>query len=203
MLPIVGAAMALAEFVPGIVGWIKGDKAQERAEKIVSVAKAVAGVDDPDQAVAAIKADPALAVQFQQRMAEIELEFYREDTKRLASVNETMRAELAAEDKFRGRWRPYWGYVTGTAFGLQILGMLFLGGWAVIAKPEKAVDIINAVAALATALTTTWGIALAVLGVAVWKRSTDKKTSAEAGSQAGNLEGLLDSVLARARGERP
>jgi len=91
--------------------------------------------------------------------------------------------------KGRRRWRPYWGFVSGTAFGIQIFGLMFIMGWAVIAKPEEAAVIIERLAGLASSLMTTWALALAVLGVAVWKRSEDKK------AQAGlNPKGIIEAL---------
>jgi len=59
----------------------------------------------------------------------------------------------------------------------------------VIEKPEEAAVIIERLAGLASSLMTTWALALAVLGVAVWKRSEDKQT------QAGlNPKGLIESL---------
>ena len=59
-------AMALAQFAPMIAGWLGGSKAEDVASKVVDVAKAVTGQSAPDAALAAIQADPALSLQFQQ-----------------------------------------------------------------------------------------------------------------------------------------
>ncbi|HDR8859871.1 TPA: hypothetical protein QDA74_001643 [Burkholderia territorii] len=66
MLPI---ALALAELAgnlaPTIAGWRGGPKAQDVATKVVDVAKTVTGQPTGDAALAAIQADPQLAMQFQ------------------------------------------------------------------------------------------------------------------------------------------
>ena len=68
----ISLAMALAPFAPKIIKWVSGsDKAGEVAQKVVEVAEAVTG-ESGQQAVTALKADPALVVQFRQRLAEIE-----------------------------------------------------------------------------------------------------------------------------------
>jgi hypothetical protein len=57
-------AMGLAQFVPGIIKWVSGsDKAAEAASTIVGIAEAVTGKQGSD-ALDAIKADPALVLQF-------------------------------------------------------------------------------------------------------------------------------------------
>lgn len=60
-------AMGLAQFAPGIIKWITGsDKAAEAAGKVVDIAKVVTGKPDGDAALVALKADPALVIQFRQ-----------------------------------------------------------------------------------------------------------------------------------------
>jgi hypothetical protein len=62
-------AMGLSQFVPGIIKWISGsDKAADAASKIVNIAEVVTGKQGPD-ALDAIKADPALVLQFRQAVA--------------------------------------------------------------------------------------------------------------------------------------
>jgi hypothetical protein len=66
-------ALTLAPLVPNVVKWITGsDKSAAVAEKVVDVAKAVTGQADAPAAVAALQADPALALQFQQAIAGME-----------------------------------------------------------------------------------------------------------------------------------
>jgi hypothetical protein len=65
MLPLVSIGMALANFVPGLIGAFGGKKAEDVAEKVVSIAKVITGKEDPNDALSAIKADPSLAYEFQ------------------------------------------------------------------------------------------------------------------------------------------
>ncbi len=65
-ITVVGLAMKLAKFAPGIVRVITGStKAEEVAHQVVGIAKAVTGVDSGEAAVAAIEADPAKMLDFQ------------------------------------------------------------------------------------------------------------------------------------------
>ncbi|QOR55713.1 MAG: hypothetical protein YHS30scaffold667_9 [Phage 65_10] len=60
-------AMGLAQFAPQLVKWITGsDNAAAGAQKVVDIAGAVTGKGDPTEALAAIRADSALQIQFQQ-----------------------------------------------------------------------------------------------------------------------------------------
>lgn len=60
-------ALTLAQFAPAIVKWVTGnDKAAEAAGKVVEIAQQVTGAPSGDQALEAIRTDPALAIQFKQ-----------------------------------------------------------------------------------------------------------------------------------------
>lgn len=68
--------MGLAQFAPSLIKWATGsDKAEQIADKALSVAKAVTGTQDLDSAVKALKADSSLAIQFQQQILQQETEF--------------------------------------------------------------------------------------------------------------------------------
>ena len=77
--PIIAAATALAELAPGLFKWLKPDprsgtknKTYEIATKVVDVARKVSGTEDNQSAIAALKHDPELLIQFQQNMADLE-----------------------------------------------------------------------------------------------------------------------------------
>lgn len=199
MAPLIPVAISLAaKFLPSIIGMFKGDKAEQRAEEVVNIAKVITGQDTPEEIIKILENDAALASQFKDKLIDFQTTIYQEDTKRLESVNQTMRAELANGEKvdnfyqfflafWKGGWRPYWGFMSGTAFGVQIFGFMAVIGYSLYkvfnhtgeAKLtlNDVVLIINALATLAGALMATWALALAVLGVAVWKRSDDKKVA--------------------------
>ncbi|MGE4297023.1 MAG: 3TM-type holin [Desulfovibrionaceae bacterium] len=197
MLPFLALA---ANLVPSIVG-LFSIKGEEATKKVASAVCAVAGVDDPNEAATRIQANPALQAQLKADLERIELEFYREDTERLRIVNETMRAEGASGDPWQRRWRPWFGFVAGGAFGVQIFGLMFVGGWAVVAKPEQAPAIINSLGLLAGSLGTTWAVALAVLGVQVMGR-TKEKTAAAGGQIGGGIAGAVQGLAAMFGGKK-
>jgi len=68
-------AMGLAQFAPQIIRWISGsEKAEQAAEQVVQIAQAVTGAPDGTAAFQAMKADPALVLQFRQTIAAQEAE---------------------------------------------------------------------------------------------------------------------------------
>jgi hypothetical protein len=176
----ISIAMGLATIVPKIVGWIGGDKAEATANKVLDVAKSVTGIGDPKSAVDAIKADPALALQFQQAVMALELALAQEENKTLAEVNATMRAEGASEHWPQWSWRPFWGFSSGTAFLFVALLCCWLGYLAVSARDMTALQMIPQ---LVGAFATLFAIPGAILGVTAWKRGQEKIEKIRSGGQ--------------------
>ena len=173
----ISIALGLSQFVPSIVRWIGGDKAGDVAQQVVNVARGVTGANDGDSALAALKANPQLALQYQQQMLAFERDMYAEDTKRLVVVNQTIQAEAASSDPYVRRMRPTFGYIMAITWAATMLAV----AKSIVVTPTNAPTIIAAV----SQLTGLWGIGLAVLGVYVYKRSDDKKANS-----AGLIKGL-------------
>ncbi|MEJ2768117.1 hypothetical protein [Mycetohabitans sp. B46] len=74
MLPIV---LALAQFAPQIAQLIGGSRAEQVAQKVVTIAQTVTGTSTPEQALAAIQANPELAYRFQESIVESQVELQR------------------------------------------------------------------------------------------------------------------------------
>lgn len=154
------------------------------------------GVENtPDAIGEAIKADPQAMVKLQQLEKEHERELQRmvieAETARLAEINKTMRAEASAQDGYVRRWRPTFGYMVAITWLIQSVAI----AWAMVAKPENAADLINAV----TALTPMWGIALSILGINITSRSRDKRVQSGQDGR-GLLERLTDGLGGKSRG---
>ncbi len=61
----ISIAFGLAQFAPSILKWITGsDKVADASSTVIDIAKKVTGRDTGDEALEAIKADPALVMQF-------------------------------------------------------------------------------------------------------------------------------------------
>lgn len=74
MAPLILAAISLAsKFAPEVVQYMTGsESAGVIAEKVLDVAKEVTGIPSNEGAIAAIEADPALALQFKTKVMEHE-----------------------------------------------------------------------------------------------------------------------------------
>lgn len=72
--PIAMALGLAAEFAPTLIRKMAGDNAGDVADKVVGAAQAITGTDNPEAAMEALKADPALAAKFRTDMANLEVE---------------------------------------------------------------------------------------------------------------------------------
>lgn len=194
----VSAIMGLAHLVPGLVRLFQGDKAGDVAQKAVDVAKVITGTESPEEAAQQIKNDPALLVKYQEAMNPIVIAELEAEAAKLESVNQTIRAEYNQDDLYTKRWRPTYGYCAAITWTLQMLGLTFIVGWAVIAAPKDAPGVIAAIAGMLSPLMVLWGVALAVLGVSVAARSQDKAN--KLGQQS--KPGILSSIAQRIGGNR-
>ena len=182
-------ALGLAQVVPGLIRWISGDdqsRAAKVAEQAIGLARTVTGTDSGEDALAAIRADPALALRLQQAWLAHELALTREETRQLAEINATMRAESASNDGYVRRWRPTFGYAVAATW-TATMGAV---SWAIVAEPAQAPGIIAALVNTSPI----WGIALGVLGVSVVKRSHDKATASGAPLPEGMLAALKSAI---------
>lgn len=192
-LPIIPLAISLAaKFGPSLIGKLAGDKAEETAGKVVEIAQAVTGKDDPSEAATAINANPEIALKFQEGLRSFELAVYQEDTKRLNTINETFRAELTSTDKYNSRWRATFGYSVAFSWTLMFVMVMIAFMVAFFKSPERIGDVANALAELFGSMGLLWGVALSVLGITVHKRSQDKKTAA--GDTGGMITGIIQAL---------
>ena len=141
----VSIAMGLASVAPQIVRWLSGsDKAEQVAERVVDLAREVTGRSDPVDALAAVKADPAVALQFRTAVMEHEREF---DAMYLADRQSARNRDVEYVRAGRNNWRA------------DILALLAVAGlvtcvWFVArdsSLPERAVNAIMFVAGVLAA----------------------------------------------------
>lgn len=184
----VSIIMGLAQFVPALVRWAKGDKAGDMAEKAVAVAQTLTGESEPNAAIEAVKKDPALAVKFQEQMTQVVVAELDAENRQLESINATIRAEAASGDKYVSRWRPTFGYIVSFTWLAQMVALT----WVTVRHPDKAAAVLTAAAGLSVM----WSVALTVLGVQVVKRSQDKQVAA--GQVPG--VGIVGALAARIAG---
>lgn len=93
-------------------------------------------------------------------------------------VNATMQVEAKSEKWWVSGWRPYWGFISGTAFLFVCALVCYLIYLAVVAGKPEVMAIIPQVIGAFAAL---FAIPGAILGVTAWHRG--KKQRIEAGER--------------------
>lgn len=166
-LPILGSA--LTGGTSGIIGAL--------------ISTAMGTEDNPESVMKILKSDPNAILKF--KLSELEsnkeviIASQEVELKMLQTVNDTMQAEINSGDPFVRRWRPFYGYCIAVSWLIQMVGFTFVFGYTAIVNPDKLMLVIQQFAVLSGSLMALWGIALAVLGVSVHKRSLDKQTGLE------------------------
>lgn len=105
----------------------------------------------------------------------------------LEQVNRTIRAEAHSDDPYVRRMRPTFGYIMALTWAAQMGSVAYV----VAIEPDKAGPVIAAVASLGTI----WTVGLSVLGIYVYKRSTEKLAG------QGAPPGVLASLISRLSGK--
>lgn len=139
--------------------------------------------DDPDGMAQILAADPnALfklrelesnnAVRFrdlvtQQAVAELQAE-----TTQQGNVNTTMQGESRSEHWPQYSWRPYWGFISATAFGAVCWFICELAHDAIYGRSPEALAMIPQ---LVGSFTMLFGVPAAILGIASWHRGVQKR----------------------------
>lgn len=189
---------------PKIARWIGGDSAGRVVDDVVGLARRVTGADDADAALARLQADPELAIRFQREMNALEIAWLEAETERLTEINRTMRVEASSADPYTRRWRPTWGYVSAAAWGIQALAIAVavIGAtWLSFrGQAGQAVSLLEGIGNLVAAMTVSWSVALAVLGVQIRERSKDKAVAAGATPAPGILGAMLGKLTGGGNG---
>jgi hypothetical protein len=189
---MLAALLPLLSAVPSIIDCFTGDEAKDKGlgEKVLDVVETVTGTRDPESAAELLSKRPDLLTELEIRIQEFNLEYFREETKRLESVNRTMRVESKSDDPWTRRWRPFWGFASGCAFVFVCILVCFLGYEAVTGANENALRMIPD---LVTAFATLFAIPGAILGVASWHRG--KMQRIEAGESQTKMETLYQKFF--------
>lgn len=135
----------------------------------MDVAQQVTGKPTGDQALAALKADPSLVLQFQQAVLAQEVTLNQLAMQNAADVNKSLQTEAASEHWPTYSWRPAIGFATAYAICAVATIIVVSYGGVILAKRDPAAlayipGMIGAVAALLGAG------AMPVLGIASWYR---------------------------------
>jgi len=128
--------------------------------------KALSEVDAAFKAGAISPAQVAEANRHGEAMLSMRLE---QNAKSLAEINQSLRAEIASQDKYVRRMRPTFGYLMALTWAAQMLGIAYI----LVFDTARAGAVIHAVSSLSAI----WAVGLSVLGIYVYKRSEDKKNT--------------------------
>lgn len=82
-------------------------------------------------------------------------------------VNESLRAEVASNDKYVRRMRPTFGYLMAFTWAAQMFAIAYV----IVFRTQDTAYVLQAMESLGMI----WGIGLSVLGVYVYKRSEEKR----------------------------
>jgi hypothetical protein len=167
----------VAAAAPTLGGFLMGPA----GEKVGELVSSILGVQNsPDKVLEALKNSPDALVKIKEIEANRQIELSRialgesgEETKQLASVNETMQIEsdVSRSDRvaafLTSTWRPFWGFVAGIAFGVVAMFVCFLAYRAVVEKDAAAFAMIPS---FISSMTLLFSIPGGILGVASWHR---------------------------------
>ncbi len=184
------AAIAIAKYAPDVLRWFGGDDEADIAEKVVGVAQKLTGTDNADVAADLVENDPELQVELAKAMQPVIVAQYQEESRRLESINTTMRIEIQSDDKFKSYWRPFFGYVLALSWGCMMFAVTYL----IFSEPEKADRVINSFASMGMM----WSVALGVLGVQISSRSKDKQVA----NGLMPSPGIMSAIVARVAGKK-
>lgn len=147
----------LIKFVSSSLGKLNVDCAQKASSALFDVTDAIKKQEISVEQISEVN-------RHTEKMQEIEGEF---DHQTLALINDTIRHEIASEDRFVRFWRPAFGYSVAFAWLLTMSTICYV----VIKDYPNAAEIIAAL----VETTSLWSVALGVLGVSVVKRSQEKQ----------------------------
>ncbi len=147
----------LAKVLAESLGKVDNPLAQSAAETLGKVSDAMTGgAITPEQMAEANRHAEAMAGM----SAEADKAAYEQ-------VNESLRSEVASEDKYVRRMRPTFGYIIAATWGAQMMAVAYV----IVFHTGQADMVIEAMQSMGTL----WTVGLSVLGIYVYKRSEDKK----------------------------
>lgn len=143
-----------------------------------AVAGALGVGNDPNEIEQALRIDPNAAIKLRElesnekvSLATLAKEQYVSDNTteaaELETVNATIREESKSEKWYVAGWRPFWGFVSGAAFGAVALFTCMLAYRAIVEGDAAAMTMIPQ---FVTSMAVLFGIPGTILGIASWHR---------------------------------
>jgi hypothetical protein len=177
-----------------LVGGILGGPFGATVGTVANMAASALGVEaTPDAIMAELKNNPEAMLKIKQFETENRTELVRiaakleehritQDTQRIMTVNETMRAESKSEHWPQWSWRPFWGFISALAFLAVCVFVCCLGYKAIVGQDSTA---IGQIPLIIGAFSTLFTIPGAVLGISAWHRGKEKRI------QLGDITALI------------
>jgi hypothetical protein len=157
--------------------------------------------NEPDEVLKAIQADPEAAVTLMKIQSDNAVELKRvylaaetrrieEETKQQAETNKTIRDEAKSDNWWTSGWRPYWGFISGTAFFVVVCAICY---FVILAIKTKDASLLLVLPQVVMAIAALFSIPGAILGVSAWHRGKLQRI------KAGELpvQGAISSLLGR------
>ncbi len=181
---IANAAPLLGKILPIPGAGIAGDL----------IASAFGTKNTREDIAAAIAVDPDAVLKLREiesnNRTALEGQFIAANTARQLATNQTMQSEAASDKWWVSGWRPYWGFISGTAFLVLVIFVCWLAFEAIAKGKAEALTMIPQ---LISAFAALFAIPGAILGVASWHRGKEKRVKAGEIPQAGILDKVLRS----------
>ena len=172
----------------GVFEWFKSkfgsSPGAEVAKKVVDTAVAITG-KNPAEILTVLNGDPLKAAEVAVAIQEKELELFRanaqytlalrdKDSVDIATVNETIRAELLNSQNeawYQKAWRPANGFSIALGSFVAVLGATWLMYEGIVHGRSEA---ILAIPQLATGIAMILAVPGAAVGIAAWKRGSEQ-----------------------------
>ncbi len=161
-------------------------------EKIDDIAEKIQ--KDPQSIIKLTQIENAHKVELERIKSEQEEAYQALKTSEMQTINDTMRHELMATNKFKSSWRPFFGYCVSFSWFFFMICAIIALLYSVFFAPDKSTIIIEAIAKLMGATVILWTMAFAVLGVNITKRSHDKANLINA-QEKGIINKLLKKIF--------
>jgi hypothetical protein len=175
---VVSAVSSAAPMLGSLLGPVGATVGALAGTGIKLVASALGVTPTEDAITTAVATDPQASLKLAQYQMDNKLELQKlqvavemaniaAETSQIQAVNATMQVEAKAEKWWTSGWRPYWGFISGTAF-LVVCTLVCMMAWqCVVYKDASALANIPLVIG---AFATLFSIPGAILGIASWKR---------------------------------
>jgi len=175
LLPLIKMVPDLAKSIGGLIGGKTEEKINQGADFVGTITTAISKKEiSPAQQQAIFSTILTNRKELEAQNLELAKFYIDAGMKQIESVNLTMRAETVAEHWPTYSWRPYWGFVSGTAFGVVSYFICKLMYKIVISIPDAATAL-GHLPGIITAITALFTIPGAILGVAAWQRGKKQR----------------------------